>query len=126
MERKISMGSVSKTGILIILLFLAITNCKAQSNRTPELRSCFTSEIALAITENADDKKSWDENVATGKKIGYVIAEFYQKAIWAMDNAEIEGRAVLMYAFENSQERAKHMSKEQLKRDVARCRKSFN
>ena len=112
--------------ILFLLMLASALNGSAQSSRAPEKRSCLTSEFSLAMLESADSTKSWDENVDIGKKIGYVIAEFYQKAIWAMDNAEVEGRAVVMYAFENSQMRMKHMSKEQLRRDVARCRKSFN
>ena len=112
--------------ILFLLMLVAAINCSAQTSRAPEIRSCLTSEFSLAMLESADSTKSWDENVEMGKKIGYVIAEFYQKAIWAMDNPEVEGRAVVMYAFENSQMRMKHMSKEQLRRDVARCRKSFN
>ncbi len=108
------------------MIFAAAFSCNAQSSRAPELRSCLTSEFSLAILENADTTKSWDENVDIGKKIGYVITEFYQKAIWAMDNVEVEGRAVVLYASENSQMRAKHMSKEQLRREVTRCRKSFN
>lgn len=112
--------------ILFLVLIASAINCSAQSSRAPELRSCLTSEFSLAIVESADSTKSWDENVDIGKKIGYVITEFYQKAIWAMDNVEVEGRAVVMYASENSQMRAKHMSKEQLRREVTRCRKSFN
>lgn len=111
--------------IFLVLLALGFS-CNAQSNRTPELRSCLTSEFALATQENADYSKSWDENVDIGKKVGYVIAEFYQKSFWAMDNVEVEGRAVVMYASENFQMRLKHMSKEQLKREVTRCRISFN
>lgn len=124
--REVQIGESEMKYLIFLMLLLSALTSSAQTSRAPELRSCLTSEFALAILENADYSKSWDDNVDIGKKVGYVIAEFYQKSIWAMDNVEVEGRAVVMYAFENSQMRAKHMSKEQLKRDVVRCRKSFN
>jgi hypothetical protein len=61
----------------------------------------------------------------TGKRIGYIITEFYQKAIWAMDNPEIEGREAVMFALESSQNRIKYMDKNALKREIEICRVSF-
>lgn len=82
--------------------------------------------MALAIIENADPKKSDEKNYEIGKRLGYVITDYYKKAIWAMDNPDAEGRAVVFYALENSQTRAKYMSHAQLSEDVRNCRASFS
>lgn len=97
----------------------------AQSSRIAELRSCFTSEIALAIVDRTDPKKSYDENLEVGKLIGYVVAGYYKKSIWAMDDPETEGRDVIMYAMENAQNRVKYMKKQQIAQDVQDCRAAF-
>ena len=111
---------------LCILLILLWANCSnAQSRRPPEIRSCLSSEMAYAVLENADASKNWDENVEIGKKLGYVIAEYYQQAIWAMDNPEVEGREAILFAFQSSQQRIKYMKIEELRREVKRCRSSF-
>jgi hypothetical protein len=113
--------------LIITMIFIGIPFfCNAQSRRAPEIRSCLASEIALASMENTNPKKGWDENYDEGKRLGYVIAEFYQRAIWAMDEPEIEGREVVMSAFQSAQQRMKYMKIDALKRDVERCRASFN
>ena len=76
--------------------------------------------------ENANPKKSWDDNVEIGKVLGYVIAEHYQKSIWAMDNPEIEGREAIMYALQHFEQRIKYMKIDALKREVVKCRVSLN
>jgi len=96
----------------------------AQDSRLPELRSCMTSEFAIAI-EKIDKTKSNEENEEMGKRIGYVIAEFYQKSIWALSNPEVDGRDVVVYAMEHASDRLKHMTKQALEKDIKRCRKSF-
>lgn len=110
--------------ILLLAVWANLSN--AQSRRAPEIRSCLSSEMAYAALENADASKSWDENVELGKKLGYVITEYYQQAIWAMDNPEVEGREAILFAFQSSQKRMKYMDKDMLKREVQRCRKSFS
>jgi len=85
-----------------------------------------TSEYALAAVENGNSKKNWDENVEVGKVLGYVIAEYYKKSIWAMDNPEIEGREAIMYALQNFEQRIKYMKIDALKREVVKCRISLN
>ena len=97
----------------------------AQSKRSPELRSCLTTEFAHAILISADSSKSEKENFDVGQKIGYVIAEFYQSAIWALDDAETEGVAIVMYASQNWERRIKFMTKNDLAKEVKRCRRSF-
>jgi hypothetical protein len=115
------------TKIIVIFIFTFASFCaQAQSRRATELRSCFTSEMALATSENVMPDKGWDANHEMGKKIGYVIAEYYQKAIWAMDDPETEGREVVMYAAQHFEERIKYMKPEALRREVKRCRLSFN
>ena len=115
------------SGFFLLLLQVGIAaSANAQSRRTAELRSCLTSEMALAAINNADAKKSIDENLDIGKRLGYVIASYYKNAIWAMDDPEIEGRAVVMYALENAQKRVKYMSKEKIAQDVLDCHVSFS
>jgi hypothetical protein len=114
---------------LLWLLMLVIglsANVRAQSRRAAEIRSCLTSEMALANVDNADPKKSLEENFDIGKRIGYVITSFYQKAIWAMDDPNAEGRALVMYAAEHFATRVKYMSREQLAQDVRSCRMTFS
>lgn len=96
----------------------------AQDNRLPELRSCMTSEFAIAVGK-ADKTKSYEENEEIGKRLGYVIVEFYKKSIWALSNPEVDGPNVFMYAIEHASERQKYMTKEALEKDIKRCRKSF-
>lgn len=112
---------------MIILLLIAATSsvANAQSRRAPEIKSCLSSEFALSALENADNGKTWNENYEIGKAIGYVISEYYQRAIWAMDNPEIEGRDAVLFAFQSSQQRIKYMKIDALRRDVQRCRASF-
>lgn len=111
---------------LCFLLIVVWANCSnAQSRRAPEIRSCLSSEMAYASLENADASKSWDENFELGKKLGYVITEYYQQAIWAMDNPEVEGREAVLFAFQSSQQRIKYMKIDDLRREVKRCRASF-
>jgi len=114
-----------KTLILIAAL-AASFSVQAQTKRTPELRSCLSSEMTLVILENVDYNKSNADNFAVGKRLGYVISEYYQKAFWALDDTETEAREILAWALESSQERVKHMKIENLKREVNRCRKSFS
>jgi|LakMenEpi03Aug12_release.lakeMendotaPanAssembly.Ray.scaffolds.fasta_scaffold636894_2 hypothetical protein len=111
--------------IIPLLIFLVPIYSSSQSRRTPEIRSCLASEFAFASLENANPSKGWDDNFETGKRIGYIIAEFYQKAIWSMDNPETEGREAVLFALESSQNRIKYMDKNALKREVERCRVSF-
>lgn len=118
------MKKISNFIIFVIVAFLA-TIASAQSRRTPELRSCLSSEFALSILEGSDGNKGWNENYEAGKAIGYVIAEYYQRAIWSMDNPEIEGRDIVLFAFQSSQQRIKYMKIDDLRRDVKRCRASF-
>ena len=113
---------------LIIFLFLftgALNLVNAQSKRAPELRSCLTTEFGYAILGAADLRKSDQENFDVGQKIGYVVAEFYQTAIWALDDAETEGLAIVVYASQNWERRLKFMTKNDLAKEVKRCRKSF-
>lgn len=119
------MHNFIKVSFFILIAFWGnISN--AQSRRASEIRSCLSSEMAYAILENADESKSWDENFEIGKKLGYVVTEYYQQAIWAMDNPEIEGREAVLYAFQSAQKRIKYMDKDMLRREVQRCRKSFS
>jgi len=104
---------------------LATMESTAQSRRAPELRSCMTSEMALIMVEKADYTKSLEENKEIGRKFGYVVAQFYKKAIWAMDDPETEGRDVVLYAVEHSQTRMKYVNRAQLAKDVKDCRISF-
>jgi hypothetical protein len=97
----------------------------AQSRRAPELRSCLTSEMSLVAVENVDRTKSFEENKEIGRKFGYVIGEFYKKAIWALDDPDTEGREVVMYALEKFQTRMKYMNHAQLAKEVKDCRASF-
>lgn len=119
------MNNISKLFLNFILAFTSVFS-SAQSQRAPEIRSCLTSEYALAAMENANPQKNWDDNVEIGKALGYVIAEYYQKSIWAMDNPEIEGREALMYALQHFEQRIKYMKIDALKREVKRCRISLN
>lgn len=113
--------------VAVILFFISYSLCsQAQSRRAPELRSCLTSEMALAVSENVMPDKGWEANHEMGKKIGYVIAEYYQKAIWAMDDPETEGKEVVIYALQHIEERLKYMKVDALRREVKRCRPSFN
>ena len=113
--------------IIFALLLLSVSfDSHSQTRRAPEIKSCLTTEFAFASLENADPKKNWDANVEIGKKIGYVIATYYQKAIWAMDEPDIEGREVLNYALENFQKRIKYIKRDALKQEIDRCRLSFN
>lgn len=115
------------SSFLLLLLQVGIAaSANAQSRRAAELRSCLTSEMALAYVDNVDPKKSIDENFDMGKRVGYVITSYYKKAIWAMDDPETEGRAVVMYAAENTQTRVKYMSREHIAQDVRDCRVSFS
>ena len=112
--------------IIFLSLFTGVPNLvNAQSKRAPELRSCLTTELAYAIPGAADLRKSDQENFDVGQKIGYVVAEFYQTAIWALDDAQTEGLAIVTYALQNWHKRAKFMTKNDLAREVRRCRKSF-
>ena len=111
---------------IFIAAIAASFSVQAQTNRTFELRSCTSSEFTLAVAENIDRKKSDAVNFEIGKRVGYIIAEYYQKAMWALDDPETEGRAIIAWALASSQERIKHVTIEQLKREVNRCRKSFN
>lgn len=96
-----------------------------RSRRVPEIRSCLTSEIALAMIEKTDWGKNVEENYDAGKRIGYIIAEHYQNAIWDLDDPETEGVAIVNYALENFQSRIKFMDKIQLSKSVADCRTRF-
>lgn len=118
------MSNYSKVVIALALGSIAVIG-NAQSRRAPEIRSCLASEIALMAIENANPNKGWDENYEIGKRLGYVVAEHYQNAIWAMDEPEIEGREVVMSALQSAQQRIKYMKKDALKRDVERCHASF-
>jgi hypothetical protein len=111
--------------LLALTLLIATVSSHAQSRRLPELRSCLTSEFALAAVENSDPKKNYQENEEIGKRIGYVIAEHYQTSIWALDDPKVEGRSVVYYAATKAEDRMKYMSKIDLQRDVKRCRASF-
>jgi hypothetical protein len=112
--------------IIILVLIAASANfASAQSRRAPEIKSCLSSEFALSALENADNGKTWNENFEAGKDIGYIVAEYYQKAIWAMNNPEVEGRDAVLFALQSSQERIKYMKIDDLRRDVKRCRASF-
>ena len=111
--------------ILILIINLIFSLAYGQNRRLPELRSCMASEMALGLF-NADESKTYEQNVISGKKIGYVIAEFYQTAIWSLDNPEIEGREVIYYALTHAEQRQKLVSIEQLQREVKRCRLSFS
>ena len=111
--------------ILVLVANFVFNLAYGQNRRLPELRSCMTSEMALGLFE-ADDSKTYDQNVINGKKTGYVIAEFYQTAIWSLDNPEIEGREVIYYALAHAEQRQKLVSIEQLQREVKRCRLSFS
>lgn len=82
--------------------------------------------MALAYVDNVDPKKSIDENFDMGKRVGYVITNYYKKAIWAMDDPGTEGRAVVMYAAKNTQTRVMYMSREQIAQDVRDCHVSFS
>lgn len=118
-----------KNILKMVMAFLLVCNSiigSAQSRRAPEIRSCLASEIAFSAMENANPNKGWDDNFEIGKKLGYVISEYYQKAIWAMDRPEVEGREVVISALQSAQQRIKYMEKDTLKRDVERCRASFN
>jgi hypothetical protein len=97
----------------------------SRSRRVPEIRSCLTSEIALATIEKTDWGKSLDENYEMGKRIGYIVAEHYQKAIWDLDDPQTEGLAIVNYALENFQSRIKFMDKNQLSKSVSDCRIRF-
>lgn len=113
-------------GIALVIAAMLISSIAfAQTRRAPEIKSCLSSEFALSALESADPNKNWDQNYEAGKRIGYIIAEYYQKAIWAMDEPETEGREAILFALRSSQERMKYMTADALRRDVLRCRKSF-
>lgn len=113
----------------LILILITVALCaplaQAQTRRTAELRSCLSSEFALGIVENIDVKQSDNANHEIGRRVGYVITEYYKKAIWAMDDPETEGRSVVIYAMESAQSRMKYMSRVQLAKDVRDCRLAF-
>jgi hypothetical protein len=123
-------GEVSWRLLINLIIFLslftgALNLVSAQSIRVPELRSCLTTELAYAIPGAVDIGKSDQENFDVGQTIGYVVAEFYQTAIWALDDAQTEGLAIVTYALQNWHKRAKFMKKNDLAIEVRRCRKSF-
>ena len=91
-----------------------------------QLRTCFSSEMAYAMKEYSDPSKSYEENEATGKKLGYVIVEYYQDAIWAMSDPESAALDMVGYASESAPERAQHMTSDALLRDIQRCRNLFS
>ena len=113
-----------KIFIQVFTLICLSFSSNAQDSRLPELRSCMTSEFAIGFSK-ADKTKSYEENEEMGKRIGYVIAEYYQKSIWALSNPEVDGRNVVLYAMEHAPERLKYMTKQALEKDIKRCRKSF-
>ena len=110
---------------ILVLIAASANLASAQSRRAPEIKSCLSSEFALTALENTDHSKTWNENFEAGKAIGYIIAEYYQKAIRAMDNPEVEGRDAVLFALQSSQQRIKYMKIDDLRRDVKGCRASF-
>lgn len=111
--------------LAVTLFLIANTSCFAQSKRLPELRSCLTSEFAVAVLENTDYKKSFQENEEIGKRLGYVLARYYQTSLWALDNPEVETKDAVYYAMNKAEERIKYVSKKDLQSEVTRCRASF-
>lgn len=113
---------------LFVVLIIVVTSdyAVAVEKKQLQLRTCFSSEMAYAMKEYSDPSKTYEENEAMGKKLGYVIVEYYQDAIWAMSDPESAALDMVGYASESAPERAQHMTSEALLRDIKRCRKLFS
>lgn len=109
-----------------LIIVLISDYSMAIDKKQMQLRTCFSSEMAYAIKKYADPSKSYEENEAIGKKLGYVIVEYYQDAIWAMSDPESAALDMVGYASESAPERAQHMTSTALLRDIERCRKLFS
>ena len=113
--------------LFVILIVSLLPHYSMAIDKTQmQLRTCFASEMAYVIKEYSDPSKSYEENEAIGKKVGYVIVEYYQDAIWSMSDPESAALDMVGYASESAPERAQHMTSEALLRDIQRCRNLFS
>lgn len=112
--------------LVVLIIILMPDHSMAIDKQQLQLRTCFSSEMAYAMKEYSDASKSYEENEAIGKKLGYVVVEYYQDAIWAMSDPESAALDMVGYASKSAPERAQHMTSDALLKDIKRCRTLFS